>query len=148
MEWPGMLSGLLIRSPYIDWILVGAKTWEIRGSSTAKRGRIALIQSGPGPSSGWLIWSASRGRSRSARQTHHPSSCEAQHGAWQRIGAMAMGGRTDFRLAESIPATAGALRKAGGHSRGILVFGVCSDLLALLASRLGGRLKLRFARND
>ncbi len=43
-----MLSGLLIRSPYIDWILTGAKTWEIRGSSTAKRGRIALIQSGTG----------------------------------------------------------------------------------------------------
>jgi hypothetical protein len=47
------------------------------------------------------------------RDTHHPSSCEAQYRAWQRIGAMAMGGRTDFRLAESIPATAGALRKAG-----------------------------------
>jgi hypothetical protein len=43
-----MLSGLLIRSPYVDWILAGSKTWEIRGSSTAKRGRIALIQSGTG----------------------------------------------------------------------------------------------------
>ena len=43
-----MLSGLLIRSPYVDWILAGSKTWEIRGSSTAKRGRIALIQSGSG----------------------------------------------------------------------------------------------------
>jgi hypothetical protein len=43
-----MLSGLLIRSPYIDWILAGAMTWEIRGSSTAKRGRIALIKSGSG----------------------------------------------------------------------------------------------------
>jgi hypothetical protein len=43
---PEMLSGLLIRSPYVDWILAGSKTWEIRGSSTAKRGRIALIQSG------------------------------------------------------------------------------------------------------
>jgi hypothetical protein len=48
MESPAMLSGLLIRSPYIDWILAGSKTWEIRGSSTAKRGRIALIQSGSG----------------------------------------------------------------------------------------------------
>ncbi len=38
--------------------------------------------------------------------------------------------------------TAGALRKAGGHSRGILVLGVCSDLLALPASRLGGGVKL------
>jgi len=43
-----MLSGLLIRSPYIDWILAGTKTWEIRGSSTSKRDRIALIQSGTG----------------------------------------------------------------------------------------------------
>jgi hypothetical protein len=43
-----MLSGLLIRSPYVDWILAGSKTWEIRGSFTAKRGRIALIQSGSG----------------------------------------------------------------------------------------------------
>ncbi len=43
-----MLSGLLIRSLYIDWILAGSKTWEIRGSSTAKRDRIALIQSGTG----------------------------------------------------------------------------------------------------
>jgi hypothetical protein len=43
-----MLSGLLIRSPYIDWILAGSKTWEIRGSSTTKQGRIALIQSGSG----------------------------------------------------------------------------------------------------
>jgi hypothetical protein len=43
-----MFSGLLIRSPYIDWILSGAKTWEIRGSSTTKRDLIALIQSGTG----------------------------------------------------------------------------------------------------
>lgn len=43
-----MLSGLLIRAPYIDWILNGSKVWEIRGSSTTKRGRIALIQSGTG----------------------------------------------------------------------------------------------------
>jgi hypothetical protein len=43
-----MLSGLLICSPYIDWILAGAKTWEIRGSSATKRDRIALIQSGTG----------------------------------------------------------------------------------------------------
>ena len=30
-----------------------------------------------------------------------------------------VGSRTDLRLAEPIPAIAGALRKAGGHSRGI-----------------------------
>ena len=60
---------------------------------------------------------------------------------------MPMGGRTDLRLAESVPTAARALRKAGGHSRGILVLGVRFDLLALPASRLGGGLKLSFARN-
>src|ERR1700741_2332556 len=73
--------------------------------------------------------------------------CEAQHRTWQRIGALALGSRTDVRLAESVQAAAGALGKAGGHSRGVLVVGVCSDLLALPASRLGGGLKLSFARN-
>ena len=40
------MKGLVIRSPWIDMILSGDKTWEIRGSRTARRGRIALIQSG------------------------------------------------------------------------------------------------------
>jgi hypothetical protein len=43
-----MLDGLLIRAPWIDKILDGAKTWEIRGSHTYKEGRIALIESGTG----------------------------------------------------------------------------------------------------
>jgi len=55
---------------------------------------------------------------------------------------MALGGRTDLRLAESVSATAGALRKAGGHSRGILVLGLRSDLLAHPACRLGGVVKV------
>ncbi len=42
------LKGLLIRKPYIDWILDGLKTWEIRGSATKMRGPIALIASGSG----------------------------------------------------------------------------------------------------
>jgi hypothetical protein len=40
--------GLIIGSPYIDWILAGKKTWEIRGSYTHVLGRIALIRSGSG----------------------------------------------------------------------------------------------------
>jgi hypothetical protein len=63
-------------------------------------------------------------------------SCEAQHRTWQWTRAMALGGRTDLRLAESVPETARALRKAGGHSRGISISGVCSDLLALSAKAL------------
>jgi hypothetical protein len=43
-----MLDGLLIRVPWIDKILDGAKTWEIRGSHTSKEGRIGLIESGSG----------------------------------------------------------------------------------------------------
>jgi hypothetical protein len=43
-----MLDGLLIRSPFIDLILKGSKTWEMRGTRTSKRGRIALIKSGTG----------------------------------------------------------------------------------------------------
>jgi hypothetical protein len=43
-----MLDGLLIRAPWIDKILDGSKSWEIRGSQTSKSGRIALIESGTG----------------------------------------------------------------------------------------------------
>ncbi|MEQ1729998.1 MAG: ASCH domain-containing protein [Vicinamibacterales bacterium] len=40
--------GLLIQAPYIDHILDGSKVWELRGSATKIRGRIALIQSASG----------------------------------------------------------------------------------------------------
>ena len=40
--------GLLIRTPFVDWILDGQKTWEIRSRRTARRGRIGLIRSGSG----------------------------------------------------------------------------------------------------
>jgi len=42
------VRGLLIKSPWIDRILEGKKTWEIRGSNTKKRGEIGLIKSGSG----------------------------------------------------------------------------------------------------
>jgi hypothetical protein len=42
------LSAIPIRSPYIDMILAGAKTWEIRSKSTNKTGPVALIRSGSG----------------------------------------------------------------------------------------------------
>jgi len=45
---PMPMRGLIIRSPYIDWILEGKKTWEIRGSNSHVRGKIALIRSGSG----------------------------------------------------------------------------------------------------
>ena len=42
------MKGLLIKSPWVNFILEGRKTWEIRGSSTHIRGRVGLIQSGTG----------------------------------------------------------------------------------------------------
>lgn len=42
------MDGLIIKAPYIDWILAGDKDIELRGFNTNKRGRIALIKSGTG----------------------------------------------------------------------------------------------------
>lgn len=39
---------LVIREPWISLILDGRKTWELRGSGTARRGIIALVASGTG----------------------------------------------------------------------------------------------------
>ena len=39
-------QGLLIKTPHIDNILSGEKTWEMRARKTTKRGLIALIQVG------------------------------------------------------------------------------------------------------
>jgi hypothetical protein len=41
-------KGLVIKSPYIDRILAGTKTWEMRSSVTQIRGPIALIKQGSG----------------------------------------------------------------------------------------------------
>lgn len=39
-----LLHGLIIRQPWLDRILDGQKTWEIRGTNTQIRGPIGLIQ--------------------------------------------------------------------------------------------------------
>lgn len=41
-------NALIIRKPWIDYILAGNKTWEMRGTRTARRGGIALIRKGSG----------------------------------------------------------------------------------------------------
>ena len=41
-------KALIIKQPWIDYILEGKKTWEIRGRKTNIRGQIELIQSGSG----------------------------------------------------------------------------------------------------
>ena len=42
------MKALIIKQPWIDYILEGKKTWEIRGCNTKVRGKIELIQSGSG----------------------------------------------------------------------------------------------------
>lgn len=42
------VTGLVIKSPWIDLILRGEKTWEVRTRQTAARGRVALIRSKSG----------------------------------------------------------------------------------------------------
>lgn len=42
------MRGLIVQTPWVDYLLDGTKTWEIRGSATRIRGRIALIRSGSG----------------------------------------------------------------------------------------------------
>ena len=42
------MKALIIKNPWIDYILDGKKTWEIRGCKTNIRGQIELIQSGSG----------------------------------------------------------------------------------------------------
>lgn len=40
--------GLIIKQPFIDRILAGTKTWELRSAATKQRGPIALIEQGTG----------------------------------------------------------------------------------------------------
>lgn len=42
------VRGLVIKEPYVSWILSGEKTWEMRSSHTRVRGEIALIRQGSG----------------------------------------------------------------------------------------------------
>ena len=42
------MKALIIKQPWIDYILEGKKIWEIRGNRTHIRDKIELIQSGSG----------------------------------------------------------------------------------------------------
>lgn len=42
------MKGLIIRAPWIDLILSGKKTWEMRSRPTSSRGKVALIRAGSG----------------------------------------------------------------------------------------------------
>lgn len=43
-----VIKGLVIDTPWIDFILDGSKTWEMRSSATSQRGWIGLIKKGSG----------------------------------------------------------------------------------------------------
>lgn len=45
---PKITRGLIIRQPWIGYILAGEKDWEMRSSATKLRGPIALIEAGSG----------------------------------------------------------------------------------------------------
>lgn len=47
------LKGLIIKKKWLDLILSGEKTWEIRGCNTSIRGLVALIESGSGEIKGF-----------------------------------------------------------------------------------------------
>jgi hypothetical protein len=47
-ELTGIMKALIIREPWIEQILAGSKTWEMRSSRTHMRGRIGLIRQGTG----------------------------------------------------------------------------------------------------
>lgn len=47
-NYAGLSKGLIIKAPFIDWIMAGRKTWELRSKHTQVRGPIALIKQGTG----------------------------------------------------------------------------------------------------
>jgi len=51
-----VMKALIIKKPWIDYILDGKKVWEIRSSNTKIRGQIALIQSGSSMIVGECNW--------------------------------------------------------------------------------------------
>ncbi|WP_017154560.1 ASCH domain-containing protein [Bacillus bingmayongensis] len=69
------MKGLIIKSPYIEKILQGEKTWEIRGTNTNIRGRIALIKSGSGTVLGTVELVASRKLTLHEYQTSEEFHC-------------------------------------------------------------------------
>ena len=55
------MKALLIKKKWLDLILSGEKTWELRGSNTARRGEIALIESGTGTIVGTCVVEGAEG---------------------------------------------------------------------------------------
>ncbi|MCA0969210.1 ASCH domain-containing protein [Halobacillus litoralis] len=74
------MKGLIIKSPWIDYILDGRKTWEIRGMNTKTRGTIGLIKSGTGHVYGEVDLVGSRPLSLDSYKESHAFHCvEREH---------------------------------------------------------------------
>jgi hypothetical protein len=59
------MRGLLVRQPWLDLILSGAKVWELRSRPTRKRGKIFLVDMLPGGR--WVVRGSVRGSVRIVR---------------------------------------------------------------------------------
>lgn len=58
---PAITRGLVIRQPWVEHILSGRKTWELRGRTTRIREAVALIEGGSGLITGIAWITNSRG---------------------------------------------------------------------------------------
>lgn len=97
------VQALLVRQPWVSLLCRGEKTWELRGSRTHKRGRVALVASGEG---GRIVGGAT------LVACHGPLSAEQleQTQALHRVPAAAGAGRRyrhvwawEFAAAASLP---------------------------------------------
>ena len=74
------MKGLIIKRPWIDFILDGVKAWEVRGSNTNVRGEIALIESGTKTVVGVAELVGSRRLSLEEYQASEAVHCIRSHG--------------------------------------------------------------------
>jgi hypothetical protein len=121
-----MMIGIVIKPPWIELILAGEKTWEIRGSRTAQRGRVALIKSGSGMIFGTVDLTECLGpltreqmlgnlESIASRQKYWPVKCPIHgrmHGSWATRSRRARRSPTAIRRAPSFGS--GSRRRTSG----------------------------------
>jgi hypothetical protein len=94
----GVTRGLVIRSPHIEKILSGVKSWEMRSRRTDIRGRIALIKAGSGTIVGTATMYGSmpaltEDRWEATKRWHQVEDLELLRKwkyPWQMIGVMAL----------------------------------------------------------
>ena len=114
------IHGLIVKLPWIGLILSGAKTWEIRGSNTRIRGKIALIKSGTGLIYGTVELIGSRLLTLAEYQGGEAHHCipDARHkpAPYERTWAWEL--RNPIRYSAPIPYQ---------HPRGAVIW-VCLDL--------------------